>query len=93
MPTWLLAPLVGALGDRLRIGPGQAAPLLQVVEVLPVTEPLIHRPAGTLLEHAVQVLLGQLQVPPADADAGRDVVEEVGDDLAEVVLDVGAAQT
>jgi len=87
------SPVQRSIGDQIRPCPSQATTFFHELEIAPLAHSLIDRPGGSLGQDGLELPVTQSKVAAALPDAGRDVAIEMGDELAELRLDVGATQT
>jgi hypothetical protein len=83
-----LSALAGAIRHQIGIGAGDAAALLDRVEILRTPEPLRHGPRRASFEHAAQILARHAEILAMRADTGRHVAVHLRHDRVEVRRDL-----
>jgi len=83
----VLSPFEGALADRVRVGAGQAAPVLHRIQISGGTIAVFYGPAGPLGENLLFFAARQPQ-GPFRAHARGHMLEQGGDDLLHLRADL-----
>ena len=88
----VLAPVQGEVGDQVRVGPVDASPGLDVLQVRGLAEAVFHGPGGAVGAAPLQGGHGELQILAPGTQPRGDVAEQGVDQFVHAAGDIRPAQ-